>query len=37
MAWKARNWCDPSKGGVMCSTNKESWKEKENEKKNGSY
>nr|CAH0106516.1 unnamed protein product [Daphnia galeata] len=33
MARKARNRCDPSKGGVMCSTNKEAWKEKENEKK----
>lgn len=30
---KARNLCDPSKGGVNCDSNRAAWKEKENEKK----
>ena len=32
-ARKARNLCDPSKGGISCDSNKAAWKEKENEKK----
>ncbi|KAI9558423.1 hypothetical protein GHT06_015205 [Daphnia sinensis] len=31
---RARNRCDPSKGGVNCDSIKEAWKKKENEKKN---
>lgn len=32
-ARKARNLCDPSKGGISCDSNKAAWKEKENKKK----
>lgn len=33
-ARRARNRCEPGKGGVNCDSNKEAWKKKENEKKN---
>jgi endonuclease/exonuclease/phosphatase family metal-dependent hydrolase len=32
-ARRARNRCDPSKGGVNCQSNKEAWKKKESQKK----
>lgn len=33
VARKARNACDPKKGGVNCATNRNAWKQKENIKK----